>query len=676
MRSLVRGRISESSVRSSATRLTRQVTLGLALVLIVALNAYPSAAAASKFAVRPAPHERMGLHLRDFRRTRLVASTDRSQAAPISASQRSKRVPLPPFRPRDRAQYLAAKGASIEAHPPRTGLIVHGGRSAVGEPATPHVAQLTAIPTAFPGMSYTRQVNALGRAHAIWPPDTQLGAGPTQLVEMVNDTASVWSKTGTLLGSVSDLNAFYDVPYGYSFSDPRVLYDPISSRWFASGLAFDAYNDSAVFVGVSDTSDALGSWTTWNVGTFAGIIADQPKLGVADDKVVISWNDYDQFAFMGEETWVIQESDMLIQAPTPSVVSFGPDSSRFGLVPAVAETSTPTSWLVYSNSSYTDSPVVGVVAIDGTPATNDVTWTETDPSTSPTAFPPRARQAWGRPIDTGDDRLLSAAYRSGEIWASGNDGCIPNGDTRARACLRFVQGQTGSPPSLLQDFDVAINGNSLDYPAVAIEGGGKVDFVFSRFASSRYPSVWTGQISGSSATIAPMRRGQGPYSGWDPNFAANRWGDYSGAAVDPSDSSVVWLAGEFAATSVSLHDWGTEIGRLWSMAPADGTPPRLSKVRDAPDPFSPNGDGIRDKVRIYWTVSEGAAVTDWIRRKGGRVVATFRGYVVKGSWFDVWNGRSDGGRRVRAGTYVYRIVAVDGYGNRSATAKGTITDLG
>jgi hypothetical protein len=558
---------------------------------------------------------------------------------------------------------------------PRTGVIVRGVRSAHGGPGAPRTAQQAMVPPAFAGMSYTRQVNALGRAHAIWPPDTQLGAGPTQLVEMVNDTASVWSKTGTRLSNASDLNAFFDVPYGYYFSDPRVLYDPVSSRWFSSGLAFDAFNDSTVFVGVSDTSDALGSWTTWSLGTFPGIIADQPKLGVSTDKVVISWNDYDRFAFIGEETWVIQGSALLGAAPSPSVIWFGPDDMRFGLVPAVAQTSTSTAWLAYSDSSYTDSPVVGIVALDGTPAANDVTWTEDDPATSPTIFPPRAPQAWGRPIDTGDDRLLSAAYRSGEIWASGNDGCIPSGDTRTRACLRFVQVQTGSPSSLLRDFDVGVTGNSTAYPAVALEGGGKVDFVFSRFAASRYPSVWTGQVSGSSATIAPMRRGQGPYSGWDPNFAANRWGDYSGAAVDPSDSSVVWLAGEFAATSVSLHDWGTEIGRLWSRAPADGTAPRLSKVRDAPDPFSPNRDGVRDRVRIYWTVSEGAAVTDRIRRKGGRVVATFRGYVVKGSWFDVWNGRSDSGRRVRAGTYVYRIVAVDGYGNRSAIATGTISDL-
>jgi hypothetical protein len=103
----------------------------------------------------------------------------------------------------------------------------------------------------------------------------------------------------------------------------------------------------------------------------------------------------------------------------------------------------------------------------------------------------------------------------------------------------------------------------------------------------------------------------------------------------------VWLAGEFSATSAHLHDWGTEIGNLWSEAPADVRSPRLSRVHDAPDPFSPNRDGVKDRVRIYWHVSEGSVVTDKISRKGGGVVAVFDGYVTKGSWYDVWNGRSN-----------------------------------
>src|SRR5437899_9912007 len=37
----------------------------------------------------------------------------------------------------------------------------------------------------------------------------------------------------------------------------------------------------------------------------------------------------------------------------------------------------------------------------------------------------------------------------------------------------------------------------------------------------------------------------------------NRWGDYSGAAIDPSDPNVVWMAQEYSA-----GDWATSIARV------------------------------------------------------------------------------------------------------------------
>jgi hypothetical protein len=55
---------------------------------------------------------------------------------------------------------------------------------------------------------------------------------------------------------------------------------------------------------------------------------------------------------------------------------------------------------------------------------------------------------------------------------------------------------------------------------------------------------------------------------------ASRWGDYSGAAIDPQNPTDVWVASEYAAigTTVSPSDsgcaWGTFAGRLTFSAPA------------------------------------------------------------------------------------------------------------
>ncbi len=73
----------------------------------------------------------------------------------------------------------------------------------------------TAVPTQgaeeaadFPVMSEQEQVHLLGTDQETEPPDTQLAAGPTDLVEMDNSAGSIWSKAGALI-KVFDLNTFF-----------------------------------------------------------------------------------------------------------------------------------------------------------------------------------------------------------------------------------------------------------------------------------------------------------------------------------------------------------------------------------------------------------------------------------------------------------------------------------
>ena len=41
----------------------------------------------------------------------------------------------------------------------------------------------------------------------------------------------------------------------------------------------------------------------------------------------------------------------------------------------------------------------------------------------------------------------------------------------------------------------------------------------------------------------------------------------------------------------------------------DTTAPSITNVSDIPDPFSPNGDGIKDSTSINYTLSEASNVT-------------------------------------------------------------------
>jgi gliding motility-associated-like protein len=109
--------------------------------------------------------------------------------------------------------------------------------------------------------------------------------------------------------------------------------------------------------------------------------------------------------------------------------------------------------------------------------------------------------------------------------------------------------------------------------------------------------------------------------------------------------------------------------------PPDSTSPGITAVSDRPDPITPNGDGRRDRVTIRFTISETADVTVSILNKWGRLVRVIHDepLLSPGALKTSWAGRNAAGRRVRAGTYFYEIIAEDAAGNRGQTTEGSIT---
>jgi hypothetical protein len=414
------------------------------------------------------------------------------------------------------------------------------------------------------------------------PPDTQVAVGPVFVGETVNDALSVWSRSGNLVSSYN-LNTFFSVPSGYRFEDPRLIYDTLSQRWFLSGWAGDSSNDSYVYIAVSASSDPTAGWSTYRLAAYPAVVTDQPKIGVSDDKVIISWNDYSNSAstFSGQETWVVQKSDLLAGALI-RYYQFVPDPSRYGVLPVTSMTATSTEYLVYNNSCPSSqsagsgsctagSPSLGLAAISGTPADNSVAWNETDPAITPTSDPPSAAQPGGPSIDTDDDRVLSAVWQNGALWTTANDGCVVGGTTHA--CVRLVEVTTGAQPKVVLDTELRLAGSDVFYPAITLDRSGNPYVVATMSSSSIDASVIVyGRAPTSGGFVhRTVWPGSGIYScsfcsAGDAGKSGNRWGDYSGAAIDPSNPDDVWVAGEYG-TAIGGDDWGTAIAELTFAAP-------------------------------------------------------------------------------------------------------------
>jgi Bacterial Ig-like domain (group 3) len=504
--------------------------------------------------------------------------------------------------------------------------------------------------TGFVGAGSQSDVAAFGSDQAVWPPDTQVAAGGSDLVEAVNDALWIYSKTGTQL-AVADLNTFFAIGNAFSFSDPRVVYDAATSRWFLSGFAFDSSNDSIVLLATSRTSDPAGYWYTNFVSNNRGVVTDQPKVGIDSDVVVMSWNDFSgsQPTFSGQETWVLQKSDLVAGSPV-TVTAFAPDVNRYALVPAQSLTATSTEYLVYndscgpntSGSCTTGTSTLGLVAIMGTPAGNNVTWTETDPTIAATTAPPNADQpgaGGSASVATNDDRFLSATSLGGVLYVTGNDGCVPGGDSVVRPCARLIDVTVGASPAIASDSVLGYGGGGLYFPAAAPDPSGDV-FIAATFSSM---SVYPEAVGLTLAAGASSFSGSRFQAGSSPN-TSGRWGDYSGAAVDPSDPTHVWVAAEYAPASSSGDDWGTAVAELTlptsTTTTVQGTPsPSLvgqsvtqtATVSPTPDggtvAFSDNGSNMAGcDAAVVNTATGMATCTTGFGAPGGHaIVARYSG---------------------------------------------------
>lgn len=455
--------------------------------------------------------------------------------------------------------------------------------------------------TAFPAMDITTGVALFGAKNNIEPPDTQVAAGPDVVVEMVNANMTVWSKSGTMLVG-ADLNTFYNVPVGFSITDPRVLYDRGSGRFIASALAYDSSWNSYVYLAVSRTSDPTGAWAKQVVRSTAAVLVDQPKVGTSDDKITLVWSEWVKPpcanqatypCFIGEVFTAVDKVDMLGIGPAVQYLS-GRDASRFAVLPVQALSSTTTQYMVYNNADpyylvenncfqpnppnqYGTCPTIGILSLTGSVHASTLALSEVFRPINSTTAPPQAAQPGSTAvIDTGDDRLLTAVWQNNQLWTSSGDGNFcptanPNG-LGANACALIIEVRTDTNPmTVVMDGEIN-SGDFLFHPAISLDTAGDAYVVLSRSSSTSYGSVWvTGMpvaTPGMWSTLALLAAGTGLYDSKTACGGMNRWGDYSGASVDGRDTTDMWVAGEYALSDpVRNCTWKTALGRLTYSAP-------------------------------------------------------------------------------------------------------------
>ncbi|HLX69993.1 MAG TPA: hypothetical protein VKV04_10240 [Verrucomicrobiae bacterium] len=443
----------------------------------------------------------------------------------------------------------------------------------------------------FLGSSYETNSQAL-------PPDANGAIGPQHFVELINGSFAVYDKTtGENILRLSDVDfwggAGITVASDQAITDPRMIYDPLSQRWFASMVDFDANaNDPTTeandfLIAFSDTSDPTGNWTGFKIRADPthGDFADFPTLGVDSNAVYISGN-----MFKGEENDIgpnllsFPKADLLNSNITTRTY-FGvlnPTNYGWVLQPATCfDASTNGTILSMGDIGFDDDlhsnlvtfHVLGAGTAHATLSTPvqiivDPYSTPLDPNLEIPQF--TATQPDGtQNLQANDPRFAAKVYNVGGVLYGAH-----NTEFNNRIAIQWYRIDAASG-TLLEQGMMSDADLDLFFPSIAANpagtvvigcNGSSIDTLITSF-------VYAGQTVSGVTTFGDRTLLQaGSVSYHDLNDVLgqllgeptdSRWGDYSATSVDPTDPTQIWTI-QMIPTDVDNSDQ-TGFGQgIWS----------------------------------------------------------------------------------------------------------------
>ena len=493
--------------------------------------------------------------------------------------------------------------------------------------------QFRAEPVGGPSPPLGTSFNALDDNGLFVPPDTEGAPGLDKLLVTVNGTVQIQNKSDGSVVSTTTLDSFFSGVSGVSFAfDPHVLYDPYANRWIVVADANADSSTAALLLAVSQTSDPTGNWNEYSVDVDPTntVWGDFPTVGFNRNWIVVSLNMFSLSvdSFSSTQTYAFDKAKAYAGAGSGggAYQLFKLAGDDFTLAPAATyDANTSDLYLAEDYDGGSTRPLrlfklsgpVGSATLTrlGDPSGISLAalgpWS--DVSGGGSGFAPQLGSI--QKIDNGDARLSQCVYRNVAIWCA-NTVFLPAAAPTHSAVQWYEIDPAPATPNVLHAGRIG-DGTGVQffaYPSIAVNRYNDALLGFSRFSSSQYASADYAyrSCSDSADTFrneAPYQLGLGSYyktySG-----TANRWGDYSGTWVDPSDDSSLWTIQEYAKLFTGPHSsknpgtWGTWWGLLPGQAHAGPAAPGPASSDHTPGLASTNGI-----VHVTWTPSDDCAVS-------------------------------------------------------------------
>jgi len=407
------------------------------------------------------------------------------------------------------------------------------------------------------------------------PPDENLAVGATQVVAVINTAYQVFNKsTGASVQAPKQISSIFTGLSGLcgqgatspNYTDPIVLYDKKAGRWFIAIVAGDStFSTGNECIAVSSTSNATGTYHRYAFAFGTNVFNDYDKFGVWPDAYYGSYNMFSPTSFLGAKACAYQKSAML--AGTAAKAICFTNVNEFSYLPSDLDGATappagePNFFVdLFSGSALhlfkfhvdfttpSNSKFTGPVAIAVTPFTQACAATGT-------CIP---QPGVPDQLDSLGDRLMfRLAYRN----FGTHEALVVNHAAKTSVAASGVRWyEIRSPnatPVVFQHGTLTSGSTSLWMGAIAMDKVGNIALGFSESSSAIHPSVaFTGRVpsdpAGTLEGIASIFAGKGSQTGGAAN-GSNRWGDYSGLAIDPSNDCTFWYVNEYIPANGSFN---------------------------------------------------------------------------------------------------------------------------
>jgi len=437
------------------------------------------------------------------------------------------------------------------------------------------------VRTSFDGMS---SIQAGHQGIIGFPPDTVVAASPDRVLEASNVALRLSQRNGAEVSRRS-LNNFFGIKYPPILFDPKVYYDRLSNRFFVLAISVDDGAQRAfIHFSVSRSANpsglnAPGDFCNYRIPAKVGPSwADFPGLGMNEKWIGIGVNNFNfSGSFRAVFLYGIDKTRLVKNATSCPSIDFyvfkggqdGHGQPAFTVQPAQH----------YSANNLDGSPLFFVSSeVTSGSSTRYTLWRMIDDPaggakprvvryglTGEMAYsiPPDAPQKGGSDLDTGEQSVLQAAYRNGELWVVHGTSCN-FGSLPGESCVKVV-GITPSNGGGDIFFEEILGGGDGWYfwmPGIAVNQRGDLMVVYQRSHRTMSAGVgFAGREAGSVFQAGKLVNGKCGLDNFD--GSRNRTGDYVGVQTDPADNLGFWIAGEYTGGVGRLGcDWRTRIARV------------------------------------------------------------------------------------------------------------------